>query len=444
MTNQIVTVNVSQTIAPTPSTLQQTAAFISQGATTLAPGTFSILTQDSDLTPLLEPGVSLTSLVWSSSVVTATTSTPHGFTVGSTIQLVITGCTPTTYNGSFPCTITSTTVFTYPLTTDPGSTTVVGSVTSASEVELTAMTTTFFAQGSSTAVYVLELGAGSPASGLTALTSFINATSPQQFYIYVIPREWASEPTYQTFVANYEATTAMTYFFTTVTLSNYTSFTTLMKCVVPLIEAPSVVSDYTAGTVTEFTIAAVCYRVVSQNPSSVNLVPPLIFAELTGVTPYPTAGNAALFSTLKAANISWIGTGAEGGISNAILFNGKTADGRPFNYWYSVDWTQININLNLSNEIINGSNNPLAPLYYNQNGIDRLKRRAQSTMNTGIAYGLVLAPVTVLAQGFFDYTTLNPSDYKIGRYAGMSVTYTPSRGFESIIFNINVTDFILP
>lgn len=443
MTNQIVTVNVSQTIAPTPSTLQQTGAFISQGATTLAAGTFSLLTQNSDLTPLLQPATSLQSLTWTSSVVTATTTTPHGFTNGTTIQLVITGCSPTAYNGSFPATITGTTTFTYPLASNPGASTTLGSVTSASLVELQAMTTTFFAQGSATAVYVLELGTGTPAQGVTSLATFINGESPQRFYSYLVPREWAAEATFLTFLGNYEATTSMTYFFVTVTLGNYTSFTSLMKCVVGLIEAPSVVTSYTAGTVTEFSLASVFYTTLSYSPSSTNLVPPLAYAELVGVTPYPTSGNSATFTALKAAGVNWVGTGAEGGISNAILFWGTTMDLRPFNYWYSVDWVQININLDLSNEIINGSNNPLAPLYYNQNGIDRLKRRAQSTMNTGISYGLALSPVTVIAQGFFAYTKLNPSDYKIGRYAGMSVTYTPTRGFDSIVFTVNVTDFIL-
>jgi hypothetical protein len=33
----------------------------------------------------------------------------------------------------------------------------------------------------------------------------------------------------------------------------------------------------------------------------------------------------------------------------------------------------------------------------------------------------------------------NPNDYGIGRYAGLSASYTPMRGFVEIIFNINVT-----
>ena len=46
MVNPIIVLNASQTAAPNPPTLQQMGAFISQGATILAPGQFEILTQE--------------------------------------------------------------------------------------------------------------------------------------------------------------------------------------------------------------------------------------------------------------------------------------------------------------------------------------------------------------------------------------------------------------
>ena len=47
MANNIVQVNVTQTIAPSPSTLQRTGALVTQGGTTLTPGTTQLLTQES-------------------------------------------------------------------------------------------------------------------------------------------------------------------------------------------------------------------------------------------------------------------------------------------------------------------------------------------------------------------------------------------------------------
>jgi hypothetical protein len=457
MTNNIVTVNVTETVAPTPSELQKTGAFLSQGATTGAAGTKSLLTQMSDLTPLLRAAAAITSLTWSGSVVTAATAAPHGLPVGQTISVTIAGATPAGYNGTFAGTITGASGFTYPLVSDPGAETVPGTYNLAGVAELTAMATTFFAQGASQSVYVYELGAGDPAHGVTELSTLITA-SPQSFYSYLVPRAWADEATFITFVATFEALTAKTYFFVTVTQGNYTSFTPLMKSVVAMIEAPSI-------SATEFSLAAAFWVSLNYDPSSTNKVTPFAFSYLFGETQYPIVGNNSLLATLKAAFINWVGTGAEGGISNTTLFWGTAKDGNDFTYWYSVDWVQINADLDISNAIINGSNNPQNPLYYNQDGINRLQAVVAQLMSSGITFGLVLGDIVqtqldgtafakaldagtyvgktiINAVPFIPYSKANPGDYKIGKYSGLSVAYVPQRGFTQIVFNINVSQFV--
>lgn len=435
MSNNIVTVNVSQTIAPAPSTLQKTGALVSQGGTTTAPGTTTLLTQASDLDAILRAPAAISSMSWSGGVVTVATAAPHGMTVSDVLNLTIAGVTPTAYNANDRiCTITGASTFTFPLVSNPGSVTVQGTWAPIGVSVLEAMVNTFFAQGTAVSVYVLELGNVQTYDAVLELEAFIEASSPQFFYAYLVPRTFAWDSTFRTLMADFEATSAKTYFFTTMALSNYTDFDATMKCVIGLVEAP-------LTPLTEFSLAAAFYRWLNYNPSTTNKVAPFAFGYMFGVTAYPIRGNGATFAALKAAHVNWIGTGAEGGITNTVLFWGTTMDGRDATYWYSVDWVQINIDLDLSNEIINGSNNAINPLYYNQDGINRLQARAQATMNRGISYGLVLAPVTVDAVDFPTYVLDNPSDYPIGKYAGLSVSYTPARGFVEIIFNVNVTDF---
>jgi len=434
MANQIVTVNVTQTIAPAPSTLQRTGALISMGGTTTAAGDTTLLTEMADLTAILRAAAANSTLAWSGGTVTVTTAAPHGFTPSDVLSITIAGATPTAYNGTYDCTITGASTFTYALVSNPGANTVPGTYNLASAYELETMGDTFFAQGTSASVYVLELGDIPVDEAVAALETFIDATTPQFFYSYLVPRSWADSADFITLLADFQGTGAKTYFFVTVTESNYTDFTALMKDVFALIESPD-------APATEFSLAAPFYAWLNNDPSTTNKVAPFAFRYLFGVTAYPIRGNKALFTTLKAASINWVGTGAEGGITNTVLMWGTTKDGRDATYWYSVDWVQINIDLDLSNEIINGSNNPINPLYYNQDGINRLQARAQATMNRGISYGLVLAPVTVAAIDFATYVIDNPSDYPLGRYAGLSVSYTPARGFVEIIFNVNVTDF---
>jgi len=436
MTTQIVTVNVTQTLAPAPNTLQRTGALVSQGATTLATGTTALLTQFADLSSILTGSIAITSMVASGTAptvtVTVTTTTPHGIPTGDTILGIIAGVTPTGYNGTFQITSTGTNTFTYPLTINPGVVTSQGVFTNESVQDLVAMATTYFAQGSANAIYVLELGAGTGAQGVTSLNNYIIA-NPLEFYGYCVTTEMSTDSSFLAFAKNYESTTSQVYFWVTESINSYGVFKNVKSVI-------SMCQDVNAP-VTEWSVAAMMYNALNYNPSDTNKVAPMAFQYIVGVTPF--SGTNAQAQLLKTANVNYVGTGAEGGISNTLVLWGVNADGQDYTYWYSVDWVQININLFISNAIINGSNNPINPLYYNQAGINRLQKVSQGVMNSGIAYGLVLAPVTVNAVPFTTYVADNPSDYAIGKYAGLSVSYTPARGFIQIIFNVNVSSFAL-
>ena len=369
---QIVTVNVTQLVAPAPSQLQKTGALITQGGTTGSQGTVTLLTQLSDLAAIINP--------------------------------------------------------------DP--------MEAAAAAELTAMATTFFAQGNTQAVYVLELGGDTtPADGVTALASYIAGTPPNlRFYSYLLPYAWDTETTAHSFVAGYDSPTSQTYFYVSTTAATYEAWQG-NKSVFAVLPNPS-------APATEFSAAAFFYVSLNYAPSSVNLVSPMQFAFLYGVTAYSTLTSANQ-TTYYNGGLNWVGTGAEGGISNKMIVGGQFMDinvdsplgGSPFNYWYSIDWLSINVAETLANAVINGSNTPTNPLYYNQAGINTLQTVAQTTVNNGISFGLILSPAIVNAVSFRTYTTQNPGDYAIGRYAGLSCTFTPLRGFDQIVINLTATNF---
>jgi hypothetical protein len=193
-----------------------------------------------------------------------------------------------------------------------------------------------------------------------------------------------------------------------------------------------------------FPAAAAFANVIGYIPSQVNQLSPFSFRFTYGSNPFPLTGSDAV--NFKAASVNYIDTGAEGGISNTIMKWGRTGDGNPINYWYAVDWLQINMKLGLANEIINGSNRPTNPLYYNQPGINILLNRAQQLLNQAVSYGMLLSNATTpvaSAIPFLTYTTNNPSAYAQGVYNGLSATVFPSQGFTSITFALNVTDFVV-
>jgi len=544
MSNPIVSVNVSVLVAPAPPTLQKTGAFISQGGTNTSPGTKSLLTQPSDLTPILAAPLAISNLSWSGGVATATASVNHGVAVGDQFLTMIAGAIPAVYNGTVLATAATATQFTYELASDGGTSPAMGTITYTprNQAELVAMATTFFAQGTAQSVTVLELGPGEPSAGVAFLTTWI-AANPNTFYSYLVPRSWDGNASFLAFLANFNATTSKIYFFVTTTLQNWQLYPDTDKCVDLMIECPAygvwpanaltgltqtsgtatavtttnhgvspgeyfqlsgnlpaayngwflalpgtatdaivfnvpaatgaetqlgtlVQSQYASAGIppTEFSHASDFRVTLNYKPSSTNKVTPLNLSYLVGVTPFPTEGNAALLTELNVGNVNFVGTGAAGGISANILIGGNTLDGNPFNYWYSIDWVQINLAVNITAALIEAANNPQNPIFYNQAGINTLQQVAVSTMNTGITDGLVLNNVkmttldaadfvaaldngtydgftVVNADPFASYVNENPDDYAPGTYDGISIDYTPLIGFESITVNISVSSF---
>jgi hypothetical protein len=460
----IVIVNVQEQFAPLPSTLQQTGALVTQGGTNLSAPAASFLTQLSDLYSIIAGTHPLSNLVCGPGLtnvtVTATTASPHGLT--GSVSLRILGAHPIGYDGTFTCTVTGLSTFTYMLASNPGPATVFGSFlqpgSQAPANELLSMATTFFAQGSNQGVYVLEVGTGGVNSGVTALTNYINA-SPQFFYAYLVPREWDGNANFIAMVNNYTAPTAKTYFLITTTTGTYSSYGG-MKSAICMVESPNIAA-------TEFSLASFLYQILSAAPSATNKTAPFAFRFVFGVTAYPTLNNSSTLATLANAAVNVIGTGAEGGISDTIIVNGQSMDGSDFLFWYSADWIQIQINLDVTNAVINGSNDSLNPLYYDQNGINRLQTVGENDLEDALTFGLATGSVTATAldgpifsnnfsNGLYanqnvinaipliNYTSENPGDRPIGRYAGFGVIYRPSTGFRQIVFYVVVTQFLNP
>jgi len=477
--NQIVQVNVSQSIAGAPSALQETGLIITQGGTTTSAGTVSLIASQASLSAILatsgNPAIDLQASFTTFSannpvgrsvyVLELGAGATAGYLVGgaltgsallvSTWQAVTAGGMVISIDGvvktltalnfstgvntlSDVATKISTALgtsascvwngYSFVITSSTtGATSTVSYATTGTGTDIAALAG--LKTGTASAP-VAGYAAGTSA-GISALNLFIQSNI-KKYYAVLLPDGWANDSSLAPMLRNYTSTTSLIYFYFHTTLSNH-GFYNGIKCVVMKIKSP-----LDAATVNS--VAAEFAGVLQYSPSATNQVTPFAFKYVYGVSAYPLSDIQAV--TFKAANLNFVDTGAEGGISNTIAKWGVTADGRDISYWYSVDWVQINLERDIANEIINGSNNPLAPLYFNQTGINRLKARAQGVMNRAITFGLALSPVTVNAIDFVVYNVSNPSDYSMGKYSGLSCSYTPARGFTSIVFNLNVTDFV--
>jgi hypothetical protein len=475
--NAIVTVQVTTILAPAPQNYQQSGVLVSFGGTTIVPNSVSLLTQFSDLSPLLQPSGGITGITWATGIATVTTSSPlpTNVTTGSVVQMVITGILPPGYNGAFTCTVTGPSEFTYPLTTDPGGpggSAGGGQFQLYSVSQLNSMASTFFRQGTGTTCFVLELGYQPLFSAeISAMEDWLNL-NPLSYYGYLMPDYWGTAANIPAALALYQQFTdpeAMTYFWTTIELAAVGLIPNTVKCVIQMIEAPGVQAARNAtlpGNYSEFTLASMFFWAMQYKATSVTRISPMCFKYVYGVTAYPSQGNGPRLVSFKNNFVNYIQTGAEGGIAFTNVYQGVTADGKDyFNWWWTIDWVQLSINVDLTNAIINGSNNPLAPLYYDQPGINYLESVLAGTMTRGGQFGLVNGAVVqtelnsadlstainsgtftgqcnVNAVPFIPYSQANPSHYGIGEYDGLSTIFIPARGFVHILVVVVATDIV--
>jgi hypothetical protein len=297
--------------------------------------------------------------------------------------------------------------------------------------ELQAMANTFFAQGNTLGVYVLELGSGTDAENVAQLEEYI-ANPEVRFYSYLVPAAWDVEATFPVLAQNNSSPTSQIYFFVSTAIADdsYVQYEGI-KSVFAVVSDPLTPS-------TQFPTAAFFHATLAYAPSAASLVSPLSWTYVYGLSAYALTNSQQ--TTLLAAGVNWVGTGAEGGISNTLIVGGQLMDLNPWNYWYAVDWLSINVEQSLAAAVINGSNTPTNPLYYNQAGINRLQAVAQNTANNGVSFGMILSPVEVTATSFVEYVDQNPGDYAIGRYAGLACTFVPARGFQTIVINLTASN----
>jgi hypothetical protein len=474
--------------------------------------------------PILPSPAAVSTVAWAAGVTTMTTTDPiPNVQVGDVVPFVLKDFEPIGpgLNGYKQCTIASPTSFTFPSTTDPTPAVMMGTYYPHNCIELQQMATTFFAQGNEVGVWVLELGYdNNPDNNVTSFENWLNE-NPLTIYGFLMPRRFGCDPfilgtaaqplAFTNLLKRYEApSNTMEYFWLTVSSGDtngstpiYTDITyknlfypgqlgsggtkgtgssfkdVIQLCEAPYLQDPTLIHVPASGIDPErydipsfldpegeFTLAAMFYNALAYRPSNTNRITPMAFKFVYGVTEYPQKHNAPLLRDFKSANTNYISTGAEGGISFTMLYEGVTLDGHDyFNWWYTIDWVQIEVNLNLSNAIINGSNNPLAPLYYNQDGINYLELVLFHTMQSAQTFGMVLGKIemtgydgpdlsaainggqfagkcNVNAVPFLNYTLANPGDYKIGEYDGLSTLFIPARGFIHILVNVVATDLV--
>lgn len=469
-TQKIVNLVTNLITSPAPTTMQQSGALISLGGTTITVGTYQFVGSLAEGTALLGTAGNNAELLNM-----LTTYFAQGSSVGVFILELGAAATPSQGVGllntwmtdnpgifyayetpaswdTFPApnspVLTSSSGGTLPATTYYVKTTYINSAgyesLTSQEVSLSVL-----------ADFVLDVASPVTASGAVSYNVYVSTTTGKETLQnnspIAIGTSWTMPTTglisgaspsltLSTLVNNYTSPSSTTYFVITTSVTNMLAYGTVnssnefsgYKSAILFVPSPNAQS-------TEFGASALLYAIMSNNPSSANQLAPFQYRYAYGLTPWPTIGQNANINTIINNNGNLIVSGAEGGVSNNIIFGGVAASGDQVSWWYGIDWTQIQMAQAITNSIINGSNSS-APLLYDQTGIDTLEAVAQGVANNAVAFGCALS-ATVTATPFITYTQQNPSDYAKGIYKGFLATVVGQNGFLTITFYMDVVNF---
>ncbi len=437
ITSQIVTINETVVIAPTPSQLQQSGAFISVGGTTLTAGTYQFLSSSSALATILSSAGNFAELENMN-----TTFFANGTVQGVYVLELGVQTTPDAAVSALETWINNNPGVFYsylvPANWDSTKDEVGSVIINTAGSGITSITLAFSAPTSGTTATgtanlqngeVVSVTITDPGSGYSSqptITPTVNAGAVAPTLTAIL------SSAFNILAGNFSSPTALTYFFGTTTSSTISNYSP-NKSLNLMVESPTAPS-------TEFSQAAQFYNWLLNNPGPANKLAPMGYRYLYGVTPWTVLGNSPAINTILSEYGNLIETGSQGGISNSCLFKGTMMDGSQAQWWYGIDWFNIQVNQALAAAIINGSNsNP--PLEYDQAGINTLLSVANRVAKDAVTYGCALSAI-VTAVPFSTYTTDNPSDYKAGLYKGFTATIVGQNGFLQLIFQLEALQFV--
>lgn len=138
--------------------------------------------------------------------------------------------------------------------------------------------------------------------------------------------------------------------------------------------------------------------------------------------------------------------------NNNVLLNGRYTDTMSIDYRYQWDLVSFEVENALQTLLLNGVNNPIYIVKYNQSGIDTIRSNIKATLNKMISWGCVtdysakinsatgemedLGDITAI--DFNTYVLNNPKDYENEIYGGISFYLRVGRYIRQVVLSITL------
>lgn len=281
---------------------------------------------------------------------------------------------------------------------------------------------------------------------IKALNNFVT-NSQMPCYIIVLPDGMGADNTLQEKLFSlYNQLNTPLYFFCNFKNDDLTTYSTsVVYSQVKEQKCAALFCDNTIGQ-NLAALAAGMFASYKFDLSQTNPASPFNYKKLEGVKFKPL--NSPLRQQMIQDSVNFVDQ-----VSTSIcLLNGRYGDTYAIEYRYQWDLTSFQVETDLKALILNGVNNPLYVIKYNQDGIDILKSRVKSTLNGMIEIGAVTEYAASMNPGdgslidvgdincigFREYIQSNPDDYENEIYGGISFYLRIGRYIRQVILNVTL------
>lgn len=162
----------------------------------------------------------------------------------------------------------------------------------------------------------------------------------------------------------------------------------------------------------------------------------------------PIARSATLKNQLIQNSVTLIDSLA----SNTVLLNGRQMDGQPWEYYYYWYLTKLEVHSKITLLLLNGSNNPVAAIGFDQDGIDTIHANIVSKLkelqdlgvitNFAQSYDGGTGEFTglgdIVCPNYYEFIVSNPDDYANEKLTGISCYIQIGKFIRQVEWNVTL------
>lgn len=137
--------------------------------------------------------------------------------------------------------------------------------------------------------------------------------------------------------------------------------------------------------------------------------------------------------------------------SNVIL-NARMMDGKPWEYYFFWYWVNYNVTNKITSVILNGQNNPVSAVRFDQNGIDTLHANIKSVLNDMVSKGVLTtfaqsydqstgsftSEGDIVMPSYYTFIAENPKDYENEILSGISCYLQIGKFVRQVQWNVTL------